>query len=208
MERALRKGRSVASPRVLQFKVTLLEVQPTVWRRFQIPEQYNFWDLHVAIQDVMGWQDYHLHEFRIAQIGSGPPIVVGIPDDEFESGRETLPGWQSPVIRYLTEPGQTATYEYDFGDGWEHEVLLEALALAEEGTVYPYCLSGERACPPEDCGGPYGYAEFLEAIGDPGHPSHKELLEWVGGEFVADRFDPKQVGFDDPKERWEIAFSE
>jgi len=198
----------VATPRVLQFKVTLLDVDPPVWRRLQVPEKYSFWDLHVAIQDAMGWLDCHLHEFRLAEPSSGAPIVVGIPDDEFESGRETMSGWEVPAIQFLSEPGQKARYEYDFGDGWEHEVLLEALSPAEDGAQYPRCLAGERACPPEDCGGPHGYAEFLQAIADPKHRSHKELLEWAGGEFEPDRFHAEQVGFDDPRERWEIAFSE
>jgi len=156
----------------------------------------------------MGWTDTHLHEFTLAQPGVGAPIVVGIPDDEFESGRETLPGWEIPVIHHLSEPGQAARYEYDFGDGWAHEVVLEAVVPPDAGSKYPRCLGGERACPPEDCGGPYRYAEFLEAIHDPKHPSHKELLEWAGGEFDPDRFDPGAVSFDDPRERWEIAFSE
>jgi hypothetical protein len=198
----------VATPRVLRFKVTLLEVNPPVWRRFQVPENYSFWDLHVAIQDAMGWTDSHLHQFALAVPGSGAPIVVGIADDEFESGQETLPGWEIPVIQHLSEAGQTARYEYDFGDGWAHELLLDAIEPPEGGSNYPRCLGGERACPPEDCGGPYGYAEFLEAIHDSEHPSHNELLDWAGGEFDPDRFDPGAVSFDDPRERWEIAFSE
>jgi hypothetical protein len=193
---------------VLQFKVTLLEVEPPVWRRIQVPEEYSFWDLHVAIQDAMGWLDYHLHEFSLAQPSSRAAIKLGLPDDEFDSGRDTLPGWQIPVTLYLSEPGQAAKYDYDFGDGWSHEVLLEAIMLAEEGAEYPRCLDGKCACPPEDCGGPYGYANFLQAIADPEHPSHNDLVEWAGGDFNPSRFDLGQVRFDDPRERWEIAFSE
>jgi len=86
----------------LQFKVTLLDVDPPVWRRIQVPAAYSFWDLHVAIQDAMGWLDYHLHQFKLST-GSDSPVVIGIPDDEFPSGRETLPGWEIPVARYLAE---------------------------------------------------------------------------------------------------------
>jgi hypothetical protein len=198
----------VASNRVFQFRVTLLDVEPTIWRRLEVPDTYNFWDLHVAIQDVMGWQDYHLHEFRLPAPKNAVPIMVGIPDDESDAGRHTLPGWQVPVREYISERGQAIEYEYDFGDGWEHEVLLEEVLLAEQGINYPRCVAGEHACPPEDCGGPSGYADFLAAIRDPRHARHAELIERIGGVFDAVEFDPNQVGFDDPKERWEIAFSE
>ena len=198
----------MASNHVFRFKVTLLEVEPTIWRRFEVPDTYNFWDLHVAIQDVMGWQDYHLHEFRLQGLENGAPVLVGIPDDESDAGRQTLPGWQTAVREYISKRGQMVGYEYDFGDGWEHEVVLEEVLLAEEGIAYPRCVAGERACPPEDCGGPSGYAEFLAAIRDPMHARHTDLIEWIGGAFEAEEFDPSQVRFDDPKERWEIAFSE
>ena len=191
----------------LQFKVTLLDVDPPVWRRIQVPAAYSFWDLHVAIQDAMGWLDYHLHQFKLST-GSDSPVVIGIPDDEFPSGRETLPGWEIPVARYLANPGDKAKYEYDFGDGWEHDILLEATVPPLAGATYPRCIEGEHACPPEDCGGPFGYGEFVKAISDPAHDRHQELLEWVGGAFAPDEFDARSIEFDDPAERWELAFSE
>ena len=198
----------MASNHVFRFKVTVLEVEPTIWRRFEVPATYNFWDLHVAIQDVMGWQDYHLHEFRLQGSEKGVPVLVGLPDDESDAGRQTLPGWQTAVREFISQRGQVVRYEYDFGDGWEHEVVLEEVLFAEEGIAYPRCVAGERACPPEDCGGPSGYAEFLAAIRDPGHARHADLIEWIGEAFDAEEFDPSRVQFDDPKERWEIAFSE
>ena len=198
----------VTSSEVLQFKITLRGIRPPIWRRIQVPRAYTFWDLHVAIQDAMGWDDYHLHEFELRRGKNQRGETIGIPDEEFESGRSTLPGWEVPLVRHFSAPNQKATYRYDFGDDWEHEVLLEATLPAEEGVEYPRCTKGRRACPPEDCGGPYGYPEFLEAIGDPTHPRHEELLEWIGGAFRSEAFDPGKVVFDDPKERWEIAFSE
>src|SRR5680860_494830 len=115
---------------VHQCRVTLFEVEPTVWRRIQTPAGCSFWDLHVAIQDSMGWLDSHLHVFHIKKPRGRKVWEIGFPD-EFREG--TLPGWQTAVADYFTEPGATAAYEYDFGDGWEHEVLLEGVLLAEPG---------------------------------------------------------------------------
>jgi hypothetical protein len=198
----------VTASEVLQFKITLRGIRPPIWRRIQVPRAYTFWDLHVAIQDAMGWQDYHLHQFELSHGQGRPGVRIGIPDEESEFGRRTLPGWEVSVVRHFSAPGQKATYRYDFGDDWEHEVLLEATPPAEKGVEYPRCIKGKRACPPEDCGGPYGYPEFLEAVKDPADPRHEELLEWIGGAFDPEAFDPGQVVFDDPKQRWETAFSE
>jgi len=195
----------MSAQEVLQFKVTLLEVDPPVWRRILVPATYSFWDLHVAIQDAMGWLDYHLHQFKLTH-DQARPTFIGIPDEDFPSGRETLPGWEIPVTEHIAQPGVKSTYEYDFGDGWEHEVLLEGTPGAKPEADYPICLAGERACPPEDCGGPYGYAEFLKAIADPRHDRHEELLDWVGGRFDPEAFDPKSIDFEDPQERWELTF--
>lgn len=194
---------------VHQFRVTLLDVEPTVWRRIQTPAGYSFWDLHVAIQDSMGWFDSHLHVFRIKKPRGRKVWEIGIPD-EFMEG--TLAGWRTAVADYFTEPGATALYEYDFGDGWRHEILLEGVLLAESAVRYPTCLAGERACPPEDCGGPHGYEELLKIIRDPKHEERDEYLTWLGGQapanrpFDPERFDAAAVVFDDPYERFFIAF--
>ncbi len=186
---------------VFQFKVTLLGIRPPIWRRIQVPCACTFWDLHVAIQDAMGWEDAHLHEFTLRHPRSRNEERIGIPGDEFDEGPGCHPGWGVPLASRFTRVGQKARYTYDFGDGWDHEVLLEAVWPAEKGATYPRCIGGERACPPEDCGGPYGYLELLEAIGDPHHERHDELLEWIGGEFDPEAFDPAQVVFDDPNKR-------
>lgn len=189
---------------VHQFRIALLEVEPTVWRRIQTPARYSFWDLHVAIQDSMGWLDYHLHAFRIRKPRGRKVWEIGSPDDDYRDA--TLPGWKTPVSDYLTEPGATAEYEYDFGDRWAHEVLLEGVLLAEPGRNYPRCLEGERACPPEDCGGPTGYADLLRIVKDPAYEERDEYLAWLSGQapenqpFDPERFDAKAVRFDDPYE--------
>jgi hypothetical protein len=178
-----------------------------------VPAKYNFWDLHVAIQDSMGWLDYHLHVFRIPQKHKRKPIEIGIPQDEWD-GENVTPGWEIPIVYHFTEPGQTMEYEYDFGDGWSHEILLEAILLKEKGITYPQCVAGERACPPEDCGGISGYYHLLEILRDPNHVEHEENIDWLKGHaknycpYDPEEFDCKGVRFDNPKKRWKIAFSQ
>lgn len=188
-----------------QFRVTLLGTTPSVWRRIQVPAQYTFWDLHVAIQDAMGWQDYHLHEFRLAA-PLGDELRIGIPDPDFPEP-DRLPGWEVPLSAHITPGAPPAVYLYDFGDGWEHELVHEGLVARETGARYPRCVDGARACPPEDCGGVGGYEEFVRAMRNPKHRRHKELREWSGGPFDPEAFDPAIVAFDDPRKRWKRAFS-
>lgn len=195
--------------RVYQFKLLLLAVAPPIWRRIQVPETYSFWDLHVALQDSMGWLDYHLHVFRVARPGAGEVEQIGIPDDDpFEGDKPTLPGWEIPITRHFSRPGTDVQYEYDFGDGWEHELTLEAILPRQAGQKYPLCVDGARACPPEDCGGVHGYENLLTVIQNPSHEDYESTREWLGGRFDPDRFDPKRVKFDDPARRYRLAFED
>ena len=188
-----------------QLLVVLPNTNPLVWRRIQVPQEYSFWDLHVAIQDAMGWQDSHLHEFELVDSQTDRLKRIGIPDDEFPRTPPCVAGWRIPIARYLTHGSRPVRYRYDFGDDWEHTVELEDV-LPSDGGSYPRCVGGAGACPPEDAGGTHGYAEFLRAIRNPKHPEHKNMLEWVGGQFNPDEFQASAVTFDDPKERWKIAF--
>jgi hypothetical protein len=191
----------------LEFKVTLLEVKPPVWRRIEVPASYTFWDLHVAIQDAMGWLDYHLHLFGVPNPVNGRTDEIGIPDeDAFEDDPVCLAGWEVPVRGYFDAIGTLARYEYDFGDGWVHEIELTAIGRRQSGTKYPRCLDGRRACPPEDCGGPHGYARLLETIADSTDEEYEGMMEWLGGSFDPETFRPEQVRFDNPRKRWRIAF--
>lgn len=195
--------------RVYQFKITLGGIQPPIWRRIQVPDSYNFWDLHVAIQDAMGWQDSHLHLFRIASPRNGMMEMFGIPDDDgFEGDPVTLPGWEYSMAPSFPKVGTSAVYEYDFGDDWQHEVVLEEVAARLPRKKYPACVAGARACPPEDCGGIPGYEEMLQIIQNPAHEEHESMLEWLGGGYNPDAFDPEKVRFDDPHKRWKVAFSD
>jgi hypothetical protein len=188
--------------KVYQFKITLKRIKPPIWRRIQVPETYTFWDLHVAVQDAMGWTDTHLHRFEIVNPTKGFKEEIGIPDEDFIDER-TLAGWKRKIADYFSSENNKADYIYDYGDNWEHMVKLEKILPREKGIIYPVCIGGARACPPDDCGGTWGYEDFLEAIMDSNHKRHKELLYWVGGDFDPERFDIKDVLFDNPRKRLE-----
>ena len=184
-----------------QFRITLHGIKPLIWRRIQVPASYTFWDLHVAIQDAMGWTDTHLHEYRLKNPKTGRKINIGIPDEDF--GSKVSLGWKKKISDFFTQQNPEAEYMYDFGDNWRHIVALEGILPRQEGVTYPRCIGGERACPPEDCGGSHGYEDFLDIIKDINHDEHDSMLEWVGGEFHPEQFDCSAVVFDDPAERLE-----
>lgn len=172
-----------------QFKITLLESNPPVWRRIQV-QDCTLDKLHEHIQTAMGWTNSHLHQFDIKGQRYGDPELL---DDGFEDF-ECIDSTVTIVSAILPETGKRFAfqYEYDFGDGWEHEVLYEGSPPLEKGKKYPLCLEGERACPPEDVGGVWGYAEYLEALANPKHERHDEFMEW-SGPFDPDGFDPKKA---------------
>jgi hypothetical protein len=185
---------------VYQFRIDLREVKPPVWRRIQVPETYTFWDLHVAIQDAMGWDDCHLHQFTINATLSGAKVEIGLPAEDDLS--EILAGWEHGISDYFSAENKTAEYWYDFGNNWRHTIFLEKILQREKEIVYPRCIDGQRACPPEDCGGALGYENFLEIIMDPGHEQYDEMLAWAG-DFEPEYFDKESIVFDDPAERFE-----
>jgi hypothetical protein len=189
---------------IYQFKITLKYITPKIWRRIQVPWDYNFWDLHVAIQDAMGWEDYHRHQFDIIDPKTCEKVFISSPNDE--GFHDVIDEHKAKIAKYFLVPKDKAIYEYDFGDGWEHEVLLEKILPAVVEDKYPQCLAGKNACPPEDCGGASGYEYLLEILANPGHEEYTERMEWLGGEFIPEEFDPKLVKFDDPKKRWKESF--
>jgi len=190
---------------VYQFKITLKGTRPPVWRRIQVPETYTLWDLHVAIQDVMEWDDYYLHLFEMIDPSTAMKVEVGIPEEVYGEWGETLPGWKEKIVDWFTMENRKTDYTYDFGDNWEHKIELEKILPREKSVKYPRCVKGRRACPPEDCGGIWGYEEFLEAMKDPKHEQHKEMMDWIGGKFDPEHFNPEEVHFDDPDKRLKIA---
>ncbi len=197
---------------IYQFYIRLLDISPEIWRGIQVSAYYNFWDLHVAIQDSMGWLDCHLHAFLLKSEHAESRVEIGIPGDEM--GDETVfAGWEIAMKDYYHKPGQCMIYQYDFGDDWKHVVLLEDILHAEAGISYPRCIDGERACPPENCGGEYGYYEMLKILDDPLHPEHEDYICWLKAHmkeyypYDPDYFDADEVHFDDPHLRWKNAFS-
>lgn len=193
---------------IFQFKITLKGITPPIWRRIQVPETYTFWDLHVAITDAMGWWDYHLHEFELNDPFSREKTIIGMVDDDIEifDDRVVLPEETYEIADWFSLQNNKARYLYDFGDGWEHEIVLERIIPREKGVDYPVCIGGERACPPEDCGGVGGYAELLEAVRDVRHEEHDRLMEWLGGKFDPEHFALSEVEFEEPAERRTVAF--
>jgi len=196
----------MATRPVYQFKITLKGIRPPIWRRIQVSDLYSFWDLHVAIQDAMGWFDCHLHVFQIQDPLTGERLELGIPDDLGEL--KILPDWDYKIRNYLTPEHPRMTYEYDFGDSWRHSVVLEAVCEKVPGKKYPAILGGRRACPPEDVGGIWGYEHFREIIADPGHPEYRETMAWAGGNFDPERFNPANVHFSSPRARLKYAFED
>jgi hypothetical protein len=183
-----RQGGSIPkAEQVYQFKVTLLESRPPIWRRIQTKD-CTLDKLHEHIQTAMGWTNSHLHHFRVGEQLYGDPELMQENFEELEYKDSTT----TNVSGILPEDGKRFRfqYEYDFGDSWYHEVLFEGVVRAESSKKYPLCLEGARACPPEDCGGIWGYPDFVEAIQNPKHEQHEELLEWVGGRFDPEAFDP------------------
>lgn len=175
-------------PPALQLRVDLLLMPYPVWRRLVLPGRSSFWDLHVAIQDAMGWHDKHLHRFTLDDPGRGEHIRLGIPDDSsFHGLDDVLAGWEYPLTRFCSPGGPSMLYTYDLGDEWQHEVSLEGFLHGWSPAGLPACSEGEGTCPPEDCGGPHGFSQIPQAVAD-------------------EEFDPDAVVFDNPRERWHRAF--
>jgi hypothetical protein len=173
------------TPVVYQIKVTLKGSKPPIWRRMQVPSGTTLVQLHHILQCVMGWEGYHLYRFEVSGMEYGDPRMLEEMEGE-DARKVTLEALvQGEKDKFL--------YEYDFGDSWDHELRIEKVLPLEAGKRYPVCLTGKRACPPEDCGGIWGYASFLEAIQDPQHPEYEEMVDWVGGEFDPEAFDLDEV---------------
>ena len=192
MKGTTRVSRDRSTPRfsqpddIFQLRVTLIDVEPTVWRRLLVPQDLTLPRLHAILQAVMGWTNSHLHQFKVSELSFAEP------HHEFEPG--PIDYRRITLNQIAARQGSTCVYEYDFGDSWDHLIEVEDELPVESVTrPVPRCLGGKRACPPEDCGGPHGYADFLEAIRDPNHPEHDGYLEWAGHDFDPERFDLERV---------------
>lgn len=173
--------------KIYKLKITLLDIRPPVWRRILVPHDIRLDKLHRVLQVVMGRSDSHLHEFTIDGVSYGNASIETDMDEDVED--ETRFKLHKVVPR---EKGKFH-YLYDFGDSWEHEILVEKILPIEKGTRYPVCLTGKRACPPEDCGGAPGYENLLEILKDPSHPEHEDMFDWLPGDFDSEKFDIESV---------------
>ncbi|HPW16784.1 MAG TPA: plasmid pRiA4b ORF-3 family protein [Candidatus Aminicenantes bacterium] len=171
--------------RVYRLKIELVGSDPPIWRRIQVPGEITLSLLHKALQAAMGWENCHLHEFKIGEVSYGSaaesddPFAIGLMEDKAVR-----------LMDVLTPRTKNFEYVYDFGDDWVHKITVEDFATAEDSLPALRCLGGERACPPEDCGGIYGYYEYLEILKNPGHPEYEDIKEWMG------RYDPERFDLD------------
>jgi hypothetical protein len=173
---------------IYQLKITLKEIDPPIWRRVLVSGNVSMKTVHKIIQIAMGWTNSHLHMFIL-------PNGEVLSDPTFELLDDPVPGDEgSTKLRKIArEVGSRFIYEYDFGDGWSHEILVEDILTPGPSGRVPRCIAGENACPPEDCGGPPGYFDFLEAILDPKHEEHESMHEWYGRPFDPGHFDMEEV---------------
>lgn len=174
--------------RIYLLRIRLLNIEPEIWREFVIPADISLDRLHDVVQIIMGWEDRHLYSLSIGKkIYTEKPAAK---EDGLECGRYRL-------VDLVKQKGRTFNYLYDFGDSWEHEIILkDNHCVLPRGSYEIFCLNGARACPPEDVGGIPGYRDFLEAIRDPGHEEHDSYKEWAGGNYDSERFDIDAINFE------------
>ncbi|MDR1936414.1 MAG: plasmid pRiA4b ORF-3 family protein [Candidatus Accumulibacter sp.] len=187
MENEVRSSKRRAAPALLQLKIELEWIEPVIWRRFVVPETLTLGKLHDVIQVVMGWENCHLHEFDIA---GGR---YGISDPEFEWEEETVRSERRVRLVTALRGKKSFRYIYDFGDHWEHRIKVEKVLPPDPAFESVLCLAGANACPPEDVGGSSAYMNFVEAISDPEHRDHDDIMEWFAGPFDPAAFDLEDV---------------
>lgn len=173
--------------KIYRLRIQLQDVEPRVWRSVRVPAAMTLAKLHKVFQVVMGWNDSHLHEFRIGA------ARYGVPDPDLDAEQRVISEKHAALGEILKPSISSFQYLYDFGDGWEHDVLIEATGALDIDERPVLCLAGANACPPDDVGGPGGYADFLKAIANPKHKQHREYLHWCGGAFDPRGFDLQSV---------------
>lgn len=184
-------------PKILQLKISLNGIEPEIWRRFLVKDNISFEDLHNIIQIVMGWENYHLYEFKVKDIN-----IVAKEDNFYvdavwkifmKEPKKSMFASETLLNELIKRSKQKFYYLYDFGDWWEHTIVVEKI-FEDESIMYPICIDGENACPPEDCGGIVGYIELLEIRENKNHPEYEEkIVEWLGEDFNPSYFDIKEV---------------
>lgn len=174
---------------IYQVKITLNGSQPAIWRKLLIPSDILLSVFHNIIQIAMGWENSHLHQFIKDEIFYLPKMA----DDIFWDDLDSVDYKKMKVSDLLKKEKEKIVYEYDFGDSWEHEIVLEKVLPVDNNQAYPFCLGGKKACPPEDCGGVWGYESMLQVIKDPEHQEHEDMIEWLGEDFDPAYFNAAEV---------------
>lgn len=187
---------------VYQLKVVLQNIQPPIWRRILLPADATFWELHIAIQDSFGWTDTHLHQFFVGSPSDRSSRRIAIPHPDDDLYMDQVEPYDESVTKLkevFSEKKKKIMYEYDFGDGWMHEVILEKEVPFNPEEAFPQVVAGKRACPWEDSGGPWGYREKIDILHDKNHEYYEEIAEWVGVDDVSELdleyFHPEEVVF-------------
>lgn len=188
---AAKKGapKPVKTEQVYVIEVSLKDIKPRIWRRIAVPGEFTLDQVHQVIQTAMGWGSEHLHEFEIGGQSYGMPD----PEDTMGWSDDMLDDSEVRLCDVVKDEDETFHYTYDFGDDWRHQLVVKRIEPPKEGTRYPNCEAGKRAAPPEDCGGPYGYADILEALKDPKNKKYAELLEWVGKDYDPEACDLQAI---------------
>lgn len=177
-----RRKKKTEPTTIFQLKVAVADIEPEIWRRVLVPADIGLGRLHAVLQAAMGWTNSHLHQFRLRDRTFSDPRLDVDGELEFEDERKV-------TLDRLVGKGQALQYEYDFGDSWEHELMIEKVVEPDSRLHYPLCIGGARACPPEDVGGVGGYLEFLIALRDREHGDHDQMVTWIGGAFDPEGFD-------------------
>ena len=171
-----------------QMKASLIDIEPSIWRRFKVTSDHTLHRLHLILQSIMGWDNYHLYDFRIDGIPYGEQF------EDYEPGMRQSHGCKLSSV--IHSQGQKLIYSYDFGDDWQHEIVVENISPADSDGLYPVCIAGERASPVEDCGGVSGYYELLEILSDPDHHEYEAMKEWAcrdGEDYAPEECNLKSV---------------
>lgn len=172
---------------VHRLKITLRSIRPPIWRRVEVDSTLTLYELSAVLEAAIGWLGGHLHAYE------ADGITYELPDEDSSFRRPTVDERKARLNKVLPHVGAKMRFDYDVGDGWSHDIIVEAVEPAHADIDYPQCLSGKRACPPDDCGGPWGYSELLDILANPKHPEYAERLEWLGGSYNPEAFDANET---------------